>query len=57
MVGPNILFIDIETAPILMTSWSIRAPYAGAVWVERDTYIMSFAARWRGGEIHRRNLA
>lgn len=50
MVGPNILFIDIETAPIIMASWSMRPPYASAVWTERDTYIMSFAARWRGGK-------
>lgn len=48
--GPNILFIDIETAPIIMASWSMRPPYASAVWTERDTYIMSFAARWKGGK-------
>jgi len=45
-MAPRILFVDIETAPILMTSWSMRPPYAGAVWVERDTHLLSFAARW-----------
>lgn len=29
-----------------MTSWSMRPPYAGAVWVERDTYLLCYAARW-----------
>jgi len=49
MPSPKVLFVDIETAPILMTSWSMRPPYAGAVWVERDTYIMCFAAKWNDG--------
>ncbi len=46
MSSPKLLFLDIETAPILMTSWSMRPPYAGAVWVERDTYILMVAYRW-----------
>jgi hypothetical protein len=46
--GPKVLFVDIETAPIVMASWSMRPPYAGAVYVLRDTYIISFAARWQG---------
>ncbi len=45
---PKILLIDIETAPCIIASWSIRSPDAGAVWVERDTFIMSFAAKWLG---------
>lgn len=48
MSGPKVLLIDIETAPILMTSWSMRPPYAGAVYVLRDTYIICFAAKWLG---------
>lgn len=31
-----------------MTSWSIRSPDASAVWVERDTYILMFGAKWLG---------
>ncbi len=46
MSGPKLLFLDIETAPILMTSWSMRPPYAGAVWVERDTYILMASYKW-----------
>lgn len=38
------LFIDIETAPIIMAAWTLFE--ANSVWVERDTYIMCFAARW-----------
>jgi reverse gyrase len=45
-MGAKLLFLDIETAPILMTSWSMRPPYAGAVWVERDTFILMFSYRW-----------
>ena len=46
MTGPKVLFIDIETSPILMTSWSMRPPYAGAVYVLRDTYILMASWKW-----------
>lgn len=46
MADPRVLFIDIETAPIVMASWTIWE--ASAVWVERDTYIMSVAVKWQG---------
>jgi DNA polymerase elongation subunit (family B) len=46
MTGPKVLFIDIETAPILMISWSQRPPYAGAVYVVRDTYILMVSYKW-----------
>jgi hypothetical protein len=45
-MGPKLLFIDIETSPILMTSWSQRPPYAGAVYVLRDTYILMASWKW-----------
>lgn len=44
MASPKIAFIDIETAPIIMAAWTVFE--ANAVWVERDTYIMSVAVRW-----------
>ena len=44
--APRILFLDIETSPILMTSWSIRSPEASAVWIERDTFILMFSYKW-----------
>src|SRR6478609_1837607 len=46
VMGPKLLFIDIETSPILMTSWSQRPPYAGALYVLRDTYILMASWRW-----------
>ncbi len=46
MSSPKLLFLDIETAPILMTSWSMRSPEASAVWVERDTFILMFSYKW-----------
>lgn len=43
---PKIAFFDIETSPIIMAAWT---PYeANAVWVERDTHLMSFAVKWAG---------
>jgi DNA polymerase elongation subunit (family B) len=44
--GPRLLFLDIETAPIMMASWSMRSPEASAVWVERDTFILMFSYKW-----------
>jgi predicted RNA-binding Zn-ribbon protein involved in translation (DUF1610 family) len=44
--GPKLLFIDIETSPILMTSWNQRPPYAGAVYILRDTYILMVSYKW-----------
>lgn len=41
---PRILFADIETSPIIMAAWTTYE--ANAVWVERDTYIMSVAYKW-----------
>ena len=46
MGQPRILFIDIETAPIIMAAWTTYE--ANAVYVLRDTYIISVAYRWQG---------
>lgn len=46
MSGPRILFADIETAPIIMASWSMRSPEASAVYVLRDTYILMVSYKW-----------
>ena len=43
---PKLLFLDIETSPILMTSWTLRPPYASAVYVLRDTYILMASYKW-----------
>jgi hypothetical protein len=47
-VGAKLLFLDIETSPILMTSWSLRPPYASSVYVLRDTYILMVSWKWDG---------
>jgi DNA polymerase elongation subunit (family B) len=46
MAGPRLLFIDIETAPIIMAAWTTYE--ANAVWIEHDTHLLCFAARWYG---------
>jgi hypothetical protein len=43
---PRILFIDIETAPIIMAAWTTYE--ANAVYILRDTYIISVAYKWLG---------
>jgi hypothetical protein len=42
--APKLLFVDIETAPILAAVWQLYD--TNAVYVERDTFILSVAARW-----------
>ncbi len=43
---PKILFLDIETAPIVMATWTLFE--ANAVYVLRDTYIIAVGYRWLG---------
>jgi DNA polymerase elongation subunit (family B) len=45
-LGPKVLFLDIETAPVIIASWATRPPYAGAVYVLRDTYILMVSYKW-----------
>ena len=44
--SPRVLFIDIETHPIEAAIWNLYE--ANAVWVIRDTFILSFAIKWLG---------
>jgi hypothetical protein len=46
---PRILLLDIETAPVIAAVWTLWE--ANAVWVERDTFILSFSAKWVGGRV------
>lgn len=50
--GPKILFIDIETAPILAHTWSIWNVNIGLNQIVRDWSILSFAAKWD----HQKNM-
>jgi DNA polymerase elongation subunit (family B) len=45
---PRIAYIDIETAPIIMASWTLWE--ANAVWVVRDTYLNCFSVQWEGSK-------
>lgn len=44
MPSPKVLFIDIETAPIIAAVWGMFDQ--NVVYVEHDTFILSFASRW-----------
>lgn len=46
--APRILFLDIETFPILAHVWTVYE--ANAVSVERNTMICCFSAKWQGGK-------
>lgn len=45
---PSIALIDIETAPILGYMWHFWKGGTGPNMMERDTYVMSWAAKWLG---------
>lgn len=44
--GPRILFLDIETSPILANVWSIWEQNVGLNQIQRDWFILSWAAKW-----------
>ena len=44
--GPKILFLDIETAPMLGFIWSLWDQNVGLNQIEKDWYILSWAAKW-----------
>jgi uncharacterized protein YprB with RNaseH-like and TPR domain len=46
MSTPRIAFLDVETAPILANVWTLYE--TNAVWVERDTFLLSFSVLWDG---------
>lgn len=46
--GPRVLFLDIETKPLLAYVWSIWQQNVGLNMIESDWSILSFAAKWKG---------
>ncbi len=44
--GPKILFIDIETAPIVAYVWSLFNVNISLNQIKEDWYILSFSAKW-----------
>jgi hypothetical protein len=49
-LGPKILFIDIETAPILAHVWRLFDQNVGLNQIEQDWSILSYCAKWKGDE-------
>lgn len=48
--GPKILFIDIETSPIIAHVWRLFDQNVGLNQIEADWSILSFCAKWKGSE-------
>jgi DNA polymerase III epsilon subunit-like protein len=48
--GPKILFIDIETKPILAHVWRLFDQNVGLNQIEEDWSILSYCAKWKGSE-------
>jgi len=48
MGKPKVLFLDIETAPILAMVWGIHDQNVGLNQIESDWSILSWAAKWLG---------
>jgi len=46
--GPKILFIDIETSPILAQVWRLFDQNVGLNQIDVDWSILSFCAKWKG---------
>lgn len=47
-IGPKVLLVDIETAPILAYVWSIWDQNVGLNQIKNDWFILSWAAKWLG---------
>lgn len=45
-VGPKILILDIETAPVLGNVWRLFKQNVGLNQIEQDWYTLSWAAKW-----------
>lgn len=49
-VGPKVLLLDIETAPILGYVWSLWDQNVGLNQIHTDWYILSWSAKWLGND-------
>jgi len=45
-IGPKVLLLDIETAPILARVWKMFDENIGLEQIEKDWHILSWAAKW-----------
>lgn len=46
--GPKVLIIDVETAPLSMWAWGMFDQTMGLGQMQKGSYLLSFAAKWRG---------
>lgn len=46
--GPRILILDVETAPVLGNVWQLFQQNVALNQIQRDSYLLSFAAKWLG---------
>ncbi len=46
--GPKVLFIDIETSPLLSYTWGLFDQNVGLNQIHTDTHILSWSAKWAG---------
>lgn len=44
---PKILYLDIETSPMLVWTFGIKDQYIGLEQIEKDWNVLSFAAKWK----------
>lgn len=50
LVGPKILFIDIELKPILAQVWALWDQNVGLNQIQEDWSILSYCAKWKGSD-------
>lgn len=48
MSAPKILFVDIETSPLVTYNWGLYDQNAGLNQIQRDWSILAFCAKWSG---------
>lgn len=48
--GPNVLIVDIETAPIISYTWGLFDQNVAINQIKSDWYIISWAAKWLGAK-------
>jgi len=48
LAAPKILFIDIETAPIIANVWGLWDENVGLNQIKEDWHLLSFSAKWAG---------
>ena len=48
MRSPNVLILDIETAPMVAYIWDPKVDYVPASQIKTDRYVMAWGAKWLG---------